>query len=147
MIVFEKDNKLNINFENKLDTADIQIGKSEIKVDGNNIVSGGSGGSAAVMVHMDETYKLDKTAGELKDLFSSNTPTYFEEIVYKNDGHGGSSTTTFKTPLVGFQIMYEDDGGEPEISAYFFTFIHYEDGHLGSYDFFAESLDDYPVID
>lgn len=43
MIIFEKNNKLNINFENQLDNPDIEIGKSEIKVDGNNIVNGGSG--------------------------------------------------------------------------------------------------------
>lgn len=44
MIVYEKNNKLNINFENDLDNPDIEIGKGEINVDGNNIVNGGGGG-------------------------------------------------------------------------------------------------------
>ena len=58
MIVYEKNNKLNINFENELDNPDIEIGKSEIKVDGNNIVSGGgSGGGAIVTMNLD-TYML-----------------------------------------------------------------------------------------
>ena len=49
MIVYEKNNKLNINFENELDNPDIEIGKGEINVDGNNIVNGGSGGGANVL--------------------------------------------------------------------------------------------------
>lgn len=32
MIVYEKNNKLNINFENALDNPDIEIGKGEIKL-------------------------------------------------------------------------------------------------------------------
>ena len=51
MIVYEKNNKLNIDFENKIDgTPDIEIGKDEISVSGNNIVNGGSGSSSDVCV-------------------------------------------------------------------------------------------------
>ena len=68
MIVYEKDNKLNINFENQLDNPDIEIGKSEIKVDGNNIVSGGS--SAPLVVTFSGTTAggdaaCDKTWAEI----------------------------------------------------------------------------------
>ena len=72
MIVYEKNNKLNINFENELDNPDIEIGKSEIKVDGNDIVSGGSSGGGAFLVTFaysddDGYWHSDKTRKEILD--------------------------------------------------------------------------------
>ena len=49
MLIYEKDNKLNISFENNMDETDIVVGKDEISVDGNNIVNGGSGGGVNVL--------------------------------------------------------------------------------------------------
>ena len=39
MIVYEKNNKLNINFENELDNPDIEIGKNEIKLGDSEITA------------------------------------------------------------------------------------------------------------
>lgn len=67
MLIYEKENKLNISFENNLQTPDIEIGKSEINVDGNNIVSGG-----ITFVHIDNQGKLDKTYNEIKEAMNTS---------------------------------------------------------------------------
>lgn len=76
MLIYEKDNKLNINFENSVEeTPDLQIskesGKTEVKIDGQQ--GGGSGGS--FVIRANETaienggkkLELDKTVQEISD--------------------------------------------------------------------------------
>lgn len=62
MLIFEKNNKLNINFDPSKSiegTPDIQVGENEISVDGNNIVnSGGSGGANVLTLYAD--YSVDQ---------------------------------------------------------------------------------------
>ncbi len=52
MLIYEKDNKLNLNFDPSKsieDNPDIVIGENEISVSGNNIVSGGGSGGAVTL--------------------------------------------------------------------------------------------------
>ena len=76
MLIYEKDNKLNINFENSVEeTPDLQIskesGKTEVKIDGQS--GGGSGGSFVIRVKETAVenggtkYELDKTWQEISD--------------------------------------------------------------------------------
>ena len=100
MIIFEKNNKLNINFENQLDNPDIEIGKSEIKVDGNNIVNGGSGGDSGFFIvtftfsypQGEEVVSVDKTYAEIKAAYDAgkliifNTSNSMSIASYVEDG-------------------------------------------------------------
>jgi hypothetical protein len=76
MLIYEKDNKLNINFENNVEeTPDLQIskesGKTEVLIDGQS--GGGSGGSFVIRVKETAVenggtkYELDKTWQEISD--------------------------------------------------------------------------------
>ena len=128
MIVYEKDNKLNINFENQLDNPDIEIGKSEIKVDGNDIVSGG-GGSEPLVVNItteDTVETLDKTWKEIKDAFDSGTIVLVrynddwsswsgQVISYKTDGHQYDVTFVRGQDVVLYYSASSEDG-YPEYS-------------------------------
>ena len=72
MLIYEKDNKLNINFENSVDgEPDLQIGKSrdktEVLIDGQP----GSGGSNAPLICTDTAGTLDKTMGEIQTAYIS----------------------------------------------------------------------------
>lgn len=67
MLIYEKENKLNINFENQISNPDIEIGKGEIKVDGNDIVSGGGSEPMVVTFTDAEPVSCDKTWDEVKE--------------------------------------------------------------------------------
>ena len=78
MIIYEKDNKLNINFENSVEeTPDLQISKSgdktEVLIDGQP-GSGGSGGG--VLICIDTNGTLDKTMGEIQEAKNSGKIIY-----------------------------------------------------------------------
>ncbi len=78
MIIYEKDNKLNINFENNVEEqADLQISKSgdktEVLIDGQP-GSGGSGGGVLICTDTDGT--LDKTMGEIQEAINSGKIIY-----------------------------------------------------------------------
>lgn len=65
MLIYEKDNKLNINFENSVnESPDLQIGKSgdktEVLIDGQP-GGGGSGGASPVIVTVTQTSEEEGT--------------------------------------------------------------------------------------
>lgn len=115
MIIFEKNNKLNINFENKLDAADIQIGKSEIKVDGNNIVNGGSGGDSGffiVTITVDpnnpENHISDKTYAETKEAYDDGKLIIFSI----NDS---MYIASFLENVPGFRVVFTYGDGDDHV--------------------------------
>lgn len=70
MLIYEKNNKLNISFENNMDETDIVVGKDEISVDGNNIVNSG-GMFEITATGFQEGATLDKTYSEIVSAISS----------------------------------------------------------------------------
>ncbi len=90
MLIYEKNNKLNINFDNEVsEQPDLQIskedGKTSVTVDGQP--SGGGSGSGPLLVNIvpDQEYPdwklvMDKTIGEIKEAFASG-----RNIVCKRD--------------------------------------------------------------
>ena len=136
MIVYEKNNKLNINFENSLENPDIEFGKSEIKVDGNNIVSGG-GGSEPYIVDMidvgDGRYDANKTWQEIHDAYMSGVPvfihlpddiyeyhkdSYFTAIGIEEQPNDHMYNIYFYRPGDTIRILgaYDDPNGYPSFS-------------------------------
>lgn len=74
MLIYEKNNKLNMNFDPSKsieDNPDIVIGENEISVSGNNIVNGGGGSAPLIVTDTDGT--LDKTWQEIETAFLSGT--------------------------------------------------------------------------
>lgn len=76
MLIYEKDNKLNINFENSVnESPDLQIGKSgdktEVLIDGQP--GGGSGGGVLICTQ-DDNGTLDKTVGQIQTAYYSGKP-------------------------------------------------------------------------
>ena len=74
MLIYEKNNKLNINFDNEVsENPDLQIGKdgdkTEVLVDGKQ-----SGGSSAPLICTDTEGTLDKTFTEIYTAFMAGTP-------------------------------------------------------------------------
>ena len=94
MIIYEKDNKLNINFENNVEEqADLQISKSgdktEVLIDGQPGGSG-SGGSAPLVVTFSGTTdegdaSCDKTFEEIKAAYIAGKEILFRYIDYGRD--------------------------------------------------------------
>ena len=96
MIVYEKNNKLNINFENELDNPDIEIGKNEIKL-GDSEISQNSlcppptieDRGKVVTVQEDGTYGLNNLSGgdsifivnEMREGKQSFLDKTYEEII------------------------------------------------------------------
>ena len=98
MIVYEKNNKLNINFENELDNPDIEIGKGEIKLGESEITANSvlpvpeegdagkvptvqddgsyaladAGGSGGVFIVTNTNGTLDKTWQEIYNVAQTN---------------------------------------------------------------------------
>lgn len=73
MLIYEKNNKLNINFDNEVsEQPDLQIskedGKTSVKIDGQE--SGGGSGGTLVVHSIDGT--LDKTFAEIKQAMSTS---------------------------------------------------------------------------
>lgn len=95
MLIYEKDNKLNINFENSVDgEPDLQIGKdgdkTKILVDGQE----SGGGSNAPLICTDTGGTLDKTMGEIQAAFFSGRLV----IRYEGEGYSALIPTAF-TPV------------------------------------------------
>lgn len=94
MLIYEKDNKLNLNFDHSKsieDNPDIVIGENEISVSGNNIVSGGgSGGSGNVVVlemeEYDSGYRVkNKTWQEIYDFLQAGTVVFLSTPLTSQD--------------------------------------------------------------
>lgn len=119
MIVYEKNNKLNINFENSLENPDIEFGKGEINVDGNNIVNGGSGGSPLFVVTITDEDKIlvaDKTFSEIYNAFisGSNVVAYHEggDIYFPlSTIHSPDSGISGNASFVGYHVGSGKYGG------------------------------------
>ena len=122
MLIYEKDNKLNINFENTVDgEPDLQIGKdgdkTEVLIDGQP--GGGSGGGELVVRENDGT--LDKTMGEIQTAFlrgdrielqgnSDGGVTHFimvflHEVHYSNKGNAYEGIVGF-VKIAGTFVYY-----------------------------------------
>ena len=70
MIVYEKDNKLNISFENSIENPDFEFSKDEANFGNANIVSAGSAGSGVFIVTLtygSNTFIADKTMKEMRE--------------------------------------------------------------------------------
>ena len=85
MLIYEKNNKLNINFDNEVsEQPDLQIskedGKTSVKIDGQE--SGGGSGGALVIHSINGT--LDKTFAEIKEAMSTSVIV----LVYPDDDIG-----------------------------------------------------------
>lgn len=111
MLVYEKDNKLNINFENSVnESPDLSIGKSgdktQILVDGQE----SGGGSSVFVVNIakksddSSTIALDKTWKEIHDAIVSGTPVYM-----KGTHVWGSDTQECFWPICGTSAQPNSD--------------------------------------
>ena len=93
MLIYEKDNKLNINFDNEInENPDLQIGKSGDKTQIS--VNGQSSGGGSFVIHVNETttdngtkYELDKTWQEISDAIGAGM--YCCVVDYKLDEDSG----------------------------------------------------------
>ena len=93
MLIYEKNNKLNINFDNEIsENPDLQIGKedgkTEVLVDGQP--SGGGGGNVLIIgttgpMPGDPTIYLDKTWSEINEVLANGGVAY---IHWTNFGYG-----------------------------------------------------------
>lgn len=116
MLIYEKDNKLNINFDNEIsENPDLQIGKeggkTEVLVDGQS-----SGGGLFVVhevtVHTEgevvvNTSRLDKTWDEI----ASASSTQMVVLVHQYSEYDGDTLLFSGSEFVPlYQIMYELDG-------------------------------------
>lgn len=89
MLIYEKENKLNINFENSVnETPDVQIGKdgdkTQILVDGQES-GGGSGGALIVTMTEDQpgeglSWLSETTFGEVYDAYVAGRPVWFKYV-------------------------------------------------------------------
>lgn len=71
MLIYEKDNKLNINFENSVnESPDLQISKSGDKTE---VLIDGQPGGGGVLICTDTNGTLDKTMGEIQAAFLLNS--------------------------------------------------------------------------
>lgn len=64
MLVYEKNNKLNISFENNVENPDFEISKEEVNIGSANIVSSGSGSGANVLTLYVSEENTKEFAGE-----------------------------------------------------------------------------------
>ena len=121
MLIYEKDNKLNISFENNIENPDFEISKNEVNLGSADVVSTGSSGVFIVRVNDDV---LDKTWQEIYDA-ALTTPVFLID----------SSDTNYVTQCV-LNIVDSGKG---------FSVSFYQDGILRN--FIAQSADEYPVYD
>lgn len=108
MLVYEKDNKLNISFENNLETPDIEIGKSEINVDGNNIVSGGSGGDSLYIINfvVDVKEGTATTTTSIDDIIEAYDSNKILIARFKDDGDVEYSLSLYSIDEVNSIILF-----------------------------------------
>jgi hypothetical protein len=113
MLIYEKNNKLNINFDNEVsEQPDLQIskedGKTSVKIDGQE-----SGGVFMVtMTEVNGTWTADKTIQEIIDAINNG-----KQVYAQTDGSTGSAMA-----LTGYHI---DDRGIEE-SFIVFNYVVYE---------------------
>lgn len=77
MLVYEKDNKLNISFENNIENPDFEISKTEVNLGDANIVSGSSSGKGTFVINFidgndEHTLISDKTMREIREAVQSS---------------------------------------------------------------------------
>jgi hypothetical protein len=104
MLIYEKDNKLNINFENSVnESPDLQICKSgdktEVLIDGQ---SGGGGSGGGIMQVIATSGTSDKTLGELLTAYDAGTTII---VSYVSDG------VTCKGTVIGAEGVHIDSKG------------------------------------
>ena len=113
MLIYEKDNKLNINFENSVtENPDLSIGKSgdktQILVDGQES-GGGSGGLLFILDEGDDAYTSRCTAREILDAYDAGSNVVFK-FVSENNG----------TPVQRGTLVWIEEIGTPTGSQYNF---------------------------
>lgn len=125
MLVYEKNNKLNINFDNEVsEQPDLQIskedGKTSVKIDGQE--SGGGSGGTLVVHNIDGT--LDKTFAEIKQAMSTSVIILVQpddvlgEVFYlvyaRKNTYGEGRYVKFKSidesPVMNTFMTTEDNG-------------------------------------
>lgn len=91
MLIYEKDNKLNINFENSVnESPDLQISKSgdktEVLIDGQS--GGGSGGDSieCAIRKTEDGYSCDMTEEEISSAIQNGTKIQFVYYPLQADG-------------------------------------------------------------
>lgn len=105
MLIYEKENKLNINFDNEVsEQPDLQIskedGKTSVKIDGQES-GGGSGGG---VMHVNATSGTsDKTLGELLMAYDAGTTIIVSYV--------SSNGFTCKGTVIGAAGVYVDSKG------------------------------------
>ena len=80
MLIYEKDNKLNISFENSVENPDFEISKNEVNLGSASIVSGGGSGDSnmfIVTISGDSTYTADKTVDEIFEAYLAGKSIWF----------------------------------------------------------------------
>lgn len=121
MLIYEKENKLNINFDNEVsEQPDLQIskedGKTSVKIDGQE--SGGGSGGGAFIVH-DNSGTLDKTWEEIYNAMDAGNisvikanvdeSAQFQFISSARMADSVHGDTVFRVGLVGNKNTYETD--------------------------------------
>lgn len=138
MLIYEKNNKLNINFENELDNPDIEIGKGEINVDGNNIVSGGGSGQTLIVnADYDNTGMLNKTWSEIDNALSTGN----RVIMINADRDGHNVFPCF------FTAYHDGNSTDPATESYYFVnFYDFSSSNVRKLTFKCSTIDDYPIF-
>jgi hypothetical protein len=142
MLIYEKDNKLNINFENSVnESPDLQIGKSgdktEVLIDGQP--GGGSGGGTLVCHLNGETGTLDKTWAEIKNAALNG----LSVIVIADSILPGNGAVNYAY-LSGVEWKPVSISGPIVYSVRFFLIIN---GAISEASFSTDSEDGYPVME
>ena len=113
MIIYEKDNKLNINFENSVEEPpDLQIGKSGDKTQIS--VNGQSSGGGSFVIRVNEVkmdlgtkYELDKTWQEISDAIESGMYCCIIEYIRANEDDDDSEMVPAQRVVTG---LYTENG-------------------------------------
>ena len=134
MLIYEKDNKLNINFDNEVsEQPDLQIGKSGDKTQIS--VNGQSSGGGSFVIHVNEIttdngtkYELDKTWQEISDAIEAGMHCCIVDYIPAADD---SNEMIPRQEIIGSVLI---DGGSYGLVSSFGEPIHFS----------ADTKDGYP---
>lgn len=160
MLIYEKDNKLNISFENNMEDTDIEIGKDEVKIgeatiSENNVLPVPEEGDAGKVptVQEDGSYALANAGGGGAFIIHNNNGTLdktYAEIVEASATQVCIVVSASNSQRSFFRYLIEyapTTAGKEDPTIVGYTIMAADDAGLRRWTTPTASVNDYPVIE